>query len=272
MASSVDPARAAPGFTAIVLAAQRGARLDPLAERAGVTHKCLVPIVGKPLIERVLRALAQVPGLTRVRISIEPEAVESVRPVPGARGEFGAPVEFVPAAASLADSVYAAAQGVNEPILITTGDNALLSPAFAAELVALTHRGAEGVLAVATREAVLAAHPEGQRRFYRLRGGAYSNCNLYGISGERALCMAETFRSGGQFAKNPRRLAETFGLFNLLLVRFGLISLDRAMQRTSRHFGVRVEALVAADGSQAIDVDNERTYEGARELIERRGG
>ncbi|MEA3015964.1 MAG: hypothetical protein QOI38_686 [Sphingomonadales bacterium] len=258
------------GFTAIVLAAQRGGRLDPLADRFGVSHKCLVPIVGKPLLERVLRALAQVPGISRIHISIEQEAVEAARRVPGANGELGVPVDFVPSAPTLTDSVYAAAHGIEEPILITTADNVLLSPRVAADAVAKMHAGAEGVLVVATREAVLAAHPEGQRRFYKLRGGAYSNCNLYGLNGARAVRVAETFRSGGQFAKNPKRLAETFGLLNLLLVRFGLVTLDWAVRRMARRFGIKGEALVVGDGSQAIDVDNQRTYDVARQLLERR--
>ena len=257
-------------FVAIVLAAQRGGRLDPLAAGAGVSHKSLVPIVGKPLLEHVLRALAKVPGLARIHISIENEAVEAVREVRGAKGELGVPVDFVTAAASLADSVYAAAHGIEGPALITTADNVNLSPEVAAEMVRLMHAGAEGVVAVATREAVLTAHPEGQRRFYKLRGGSYSNCNLYGINGPRALKLAEIFRSGGQFAKNPKRLAETFGLVNLLLLRFGLISLQSAIERMSRRFDVRGEALVVTDGTQAIDVDNARTYEVARELLERR--
>ena len=258
------------GFTAIVLAAQRGGRLDPLADRFGVSHKCLVPILGKPLLERVLRALAEVPGLSRIHISIEKDAFETVREVPGARGQFGVPVDFVPAASSLSDSVYAAAHRVDEPILITTADNVLLSPAVAAEAVARMYAGAEVVLVVATREAVLAAHPDGQRRFYKLRGGSYSNCNQYGINGQRGLRTAETFRSGGQFAKNPKRLAETFGLFNLFLIRFALISIERAMKRMSRHFGIRAEALVTTDGTQAIDVDNQRTYDVASQLLARR--
>jgi GTP:adenosylcobinamide-phosphate guanylyltransferase len=259
------------GFTAILLAAQRGGRLDPLAERFGVTHKCLVPIVGRPLIEHVLRALAEVPGINRIHISVEKEAVPAVRAVPGANGEFGVPVDFVPAAPTLADSVYAAALGVDEPILITTADNVLLSPAVAAEVVRRMYDGAEGVVAVATREAVLAAHPEGQRRFYKLKGGSYSNCNQYGLNGPAALGMAETFRSGGQFAKNPRRLIETFGLFNLLLMRVALITGEGGMKRVSRRFGVRAEALVVTDGTQAIDVDNSRTYDIAAALLERRG-
>lgn len=259
------------GFTAIVLAAQRGGRLDPLADRFGVSHKCLVPILGKPLLERVLRALSEVPGISRIHVSVEKDAVDAIRDVPGARGQFGVPVDFVPAASSLTDSVYAAAHGVDEPILVTTADNVLLSPAVTAEAVERMRAGAEGVVVVATREAVLAAHPEGQRRFYKLKGGSYSNCNQYGMNGPRALKMAETFRSGGQFAKNPKRLAETFGLFNLFLVRFGLISIERAMKRMSRHFGLRVEALVVADGTQAIDVDNQRTYDVAALLLARRG-
>ena len=257
------------GFTAIVLAAQRGGRLDPLADRAGVSHKCLVPIVGKPLLEWVLDALSRVPGLRAIHISVEKEAVEALRQVRGARGELGIPVEFVTAASTLPDSVYSAAHGIEGPIVVTTGDNVNLSPDSVVRMVRMMEAGVEGVLAVTTREAVLAAHPEGQRRFYKLRGGAYSNCNLYGINGPRALQMAETFRSGGQFAKNPKRLAETFGIFNLLLARFALISIHGATRRMSRRFGVRVEPLVLADGTQAIDVDNVRTYEVAREILER---
>ena len=258
------------GFTAIVLAAQRGGRLDPLADRAGVTHKCLVPIAGKPLLEHVLRALAAVPGLSRIHISIERDAVEAARGVRGASGDLGVPVDFIPAATNLADSVYAAAHGVDEPVLITTADNVLLTPQTAQAVVDRLHAGAEVVVAVATEDAVLAAHPDGQRRFYRLRGTGYSNCNLYGLHGAAALKTAETFRSGGQFAKNPKRISETFGLFNLLLIRFGLITLDRAMKRMSRHFGIRAEAVVISDGSQAIDVDNGRTYDVAALLLQRR--
>ena len=258
------------GFTAIVLAAQRGGRLDPLADKAGVSHKCLVSIRGKPLLEHVLRALVAVPGLGRIHISVESHAVEAVRAIPGASGEFGVPVDFVPAAANIADSVYAAAHRVDEPIVVTTADNVLLTPEAVRTVVDRMRDGAEGVLAVATREAVLAAHADGQRRFYRLADASYSNCNLYGLYGARALRMAESFRSGGQFAKNPTRIAQTFGLFNLLLLRFGLVSLEGGMRRVSKRFGVRAEAVVLCDGALAIDVDNSRTFDVAKALLDQR--
>ena len=129
--------------------------------------------------------------------------------------------------------------------------------------------GDDVVVALARKEDVLAAHPQGQRRFYKFRDGEFSNCNLYGLS-RRGLGLAETFREGGQFAKNPMRIARAVGFLNLLLLRFGLVSLDKAMKRLGRRFKVRASAVVLADGAHAIDVDNQRTYDIAAQLLDRR--
>ena len=59
--------------TVLVLAAQRAGVVNPLAERAGVSHKCIVPICGKPLIVHVMDALARLSPAPIVRISVEPE-------------------------------------------------------------------------------------------------------------------------------------------------------------------------------------------------------
>lgn len=250
----------------IVLAAQREGRLDPLAAEAGVSHKCLVPIGGKPLLAHVLAALAQVEGIAEVRISVEPGAAEQLAAIAAASG---LPVSFRPAADNIADSVYAAAEGAEGPLVITTADNVLLTPAAVRAVAARLAGGDDAVAALARKEDVLAAHPEGQRRFYGFRDGEFSNCNLYGLS-QRGLGLAETFREGGQFAKNPMRIARAFGLINLLLLRYGLVGLEPAMRRLSRRFGVRVAAVVLADGAHAIDVDNRRTYDIAAQLLDRR--
>lgn len=257
---------AEPGFTIIVLAAQRGGRLDPLAAEAGVTHKCLVPIGGRPLLAHVLAALGEAEGIESIRISVEPGADDSLRPIVAAAGR---PAIFVAAADNIADSVHAAAMGTAGPVVVTTADNVLLTAAAVRQMMGRLAGGDDAVVAFARKEAVLAAHPEGQRRFYKFRDGEFSNCNLYGLS-QRGLGLAETFREGGQFAKNPMRIARAFGFLNLLLLRFGLVPLDKAMKRLSRRFRVRVSALVLADGAHAIDVDNRRTYDIAAALLDRR--
>lgn len=253
-------------FTIIVLAAQREGRLDPLAAEAGVSHKCLVPIGGRPLLAHVLGALAGIDGVDSVRIAVEPGAADALSPIALASG---LPVAFVDSADNIADSVYAAAEGAQGPVVITTADNVLLTARAVRQVADRLLGGDDTVVALARKEDVLFAHPQGQRRFYRFRDGEYSNCNLYGLS-RRGLELAETFREGGQFAKNPMRIARAFGLVNLVIMRFGLISLDAAMKRLGRRFGIRASALVLADGAHAIDVDNPRTYSIAAELLDRR--
>ena len=253
-------------FTVVVLAAQRNGRLDPLAAEAGVTHKCLVPIGGLPLLAHVLSALAEMGEIGSIRISVEDGAAERLRPIAALSG---LPIDFVTAAGNIADSVYRAVEGAAGPVVVTTADNVLVTPGAVRQVMASLAGGADAVLALARKEDVLAAHPQGQRRFYRFSDGEFSNCNLYGLS-RRGLKLAETFREGGQFRKNPMRIARAFGFFNLLLLRFGLVSLAGAMTRIGRRFRVRAEAVVLADGAHAIDVDNRRTYDIAAELLDRR--
>lgn len=255
-------------FVAIVLAAQRAGHVDPLAAAAGISHKCLVPIAGSPLIGHVVAALNATPGLSRLRIVVEPAMFAAVHAELG-----GGPVaiEYVPAADNLADSVFAATQGIDRPIVVTTADNVLLTPAAVHQMVETLYRGADVAIAMSNRQSVMAAHPEGQRRFYRFTDDEYSNCNLYAFAGSKATAAAESFRSGGQFAKKPLRLVMTAGILNVILLLLHRLSLRGALRRLSRRFRLRIEPVILADGSHAIDVDNERTYRVAALLLERRG-
>lgn len=256
-------------YRVIVLAAQRRGVIDPLATRFGVSHKCLVPLEGEPLIAHVLRTLAACPGAESVTISVEEEVFDAVRavvPSPKPLQAAGAPVRFAASADNLADSVFAAAQGHDGPIIITTADNALLAPESIAAMAGALETS-EVAIAMAPREAVLAAHPDGQRRFYRFRDGEFSNCNLYGMANAQALHAAEIFRGGGQFAKKARRIVDAFGLINLMLLRLRLVSLRQGMNRISRRIGVQIAPVVLQDGSQAIDVDNDRTYGVVSEIL-----
>lgn len=253
----------------IILAAQRAGEQNPLAVAHGVTHKCLVPIVGDPLIVHVFRAIARTPGVSAIRVVIEPEAVAAVSEV--IKDVANAiPVHFIDARDNLADSVGAGMKGVAGHAIITTADNVQVTPeAFDAMETALSN-GADVAIAMARKGDVLAAHPEGQRRFYAFSDDSYSNCNLYAISGPHALRAAEAFRSGGQFAKNAGRIADAFGLLNLILLRLGWISLEGGLKRISRRFGLKIVPVVLRDGRHAIDVDNERTYKVAESLMQAR--
>jgi GTP:adenosylcobinamide-phosphate guanylyltransferase len=257
--------------TAIILAGQRAGVLNPLAERAGVSHKCLAPIRGRPLIAYVLDTVCSAPAVQEIRISVEREAEAELAPVLAPYLERGAPIRLVPSQARLVDSLLVAAKDDPGPFLVTTADNVLLTPAAVADVRAELAAGADGVLAMARKANVLAAHPEGQRGFYRFRDDAYANCNLYGLANRRAVDAGrEMFQGGGQFMKSVARMIAAFGLHNIVLLRLGFFTRESAMRRLSRRLGVEVRAIEFTDGSLAVDVDNERTYRVCEQLLERR--
>lgn len=257
--------------TVLVLAAQRAGVVNPLAQRAGVSHKCIVPICGKPLIVHVMDALAQLSPLPKVRISVEPEIHAELGVLLAAYGERGMALDFVASSNNIAESVLIAAEDQPRPIVITTADNVLLKPEWVTSLIGEL-ADTDCVACMATKESVRAVHPEAQRNFYEFRDTGYANCNLYGVAGPRAFAAVEVFREGGQFQKNPKRLITAFGLINILLVRFGWVTLAGAMKLASRRFRLKFKALVMADGSAAVDVDNERTYAIAEMVLNQRMG
>jgi GTP:adenosylcobinamide-phosphate guanylyltransferase len=255
--------------TIILLAGQRAGVVNPLAERAGVSHKCLVPIGGMPLIAHVLETLIGLPAIREIRISLEPDAHDQVRQL-AAFAESTIPIVLIPNEANIVASLLAATGDESGPWMVTTADHVLLTRE-SFEQVRSELQRADGVFALARKKDVLAAHPDGQRGFYQFRDDSYANCNIYGIANRKALTTgSELFRGGGQFMKSVWRMIRAFGPFNILLLRLGYFDRERAMRRLSARIGMDLRATLFADGSQAIDVDNERTYRVCEELLARR--
>ena len=258
--------------TIIVLAGQRAGVVNALAARAGVSHKCLAPIRGKPLIAHVLDTVTALTGVREVRISVEPEVHGEVATLAAGYRGRGVPIRLVANARNIVDSVHAAAGSDPGPFIITTADNVLLTPEGIEQVRAELAR-VDGVFALARKVNVLAAHPEGQRNFYRFRDDDYANCNIYGLADRAALdAGAEVFRGGGQFMKSAWRMIRAFGPVNILLLALGYFDRAGAMKRLSRRLGIEVTATEFADGALAIDVDNERTYRVCEELLAKREG
>ncbi|CDO36295.1 NTP transferase domain-containing protein [Novosphingobium sp. KN65.2] len=251
----------------IVLAGRPRNGTDPLAERFGVSHKCLIPLAGKPLIAHVLQTAVSHPRIASLAVCIERDGFEPVYDVltrlPG-RGT----VALIEARESLADSVRAAAQGWDGPTIVTTADHALLS---AASIDALldTLETADIAFALTRREWVEAAHRAGRGHYLRLRDGDFAACDLYGMSGPQALRAIEVFR-GDRFDRSGQRIARATGALGLLRVMLGLETLYGAIARASRRLALKVGAVILGDGSQAIDIDDDRTYAVVRDLLETR--
>lgn len=253
----------------LVLAGRRPGPLDALAVEAGVTHKCLVPVRGRPLIARTLNIVAEAFPQARLFISTQdPELVASEATVAALQAQGR--LKLLPASAGLAQSVLEATGTTGFPLLITTADNILMT----AEALHRLERearatGADAYVTFARKEDILATHPEGEVRFFWFKGGAYSNCNMFWLAGENAKKTLKFFAEGGQFAKRPERLLKAFGLLNLIRYKLGWYTVERMFAIISRRFGVDIRIVVMPEGRLAIDVDDERTKRVAEEILAR---
>ncbi len=253
----------------LVLAGRRASSLDPLAAGAGVSHKAMVPVRGEAMVGRVLRIAADAFPEAPLFISVEDFSAIAEEPSV-ARLHAAGRLTPVEAQHHIVDSVVEASRVTGFPLLITTADNVLMTD----EGMRLIHEegaggSADAIVMLAEKQDILAAHPDGQRRFYRFRGGGYSNCNLFWLGSDRALKATESFRYGGQFAKRKKDAVRALGLTALFLYVSRLATIEGMFRHFSRRFGIRLKPLVVRDGRLAIDVDNERTHRVAEEILSR---
>lgn len=232
----------------------------------------MVPVLGEAMVGRVLRAADEAFPDSPLYLSIEDFSLAADEPTVKRLHEAG---RLTPVAArhNIVDSLLEATKVAGFPLLITTADNVLMT---VEGLHAIAERGSDpavdGVIMMAREDDIMAAHPEGQRRFYRFRDGGFSNCNLFWIRAETALHGSAMFRHGGQFAKKKSRAVRTLGLVALLLYVTKAVTLEGMLRHIGRRLGINLVPLVATDGRLAIDVDNERTHRVAEELLERELG
>ncbi len=252
----------------VVLAAQRPGIVNPLAAAAGVSHKCLIPMAGRALIEHVLLALQQSPEVDHITVSIDqPETLDQV-PLVNQLREAGR-LSVIRSSDNLFASVaLALTREEHFPSIITTADNVLLRAEmlqhFTGQLLA---EGTDAGIAMTRKQVLLDKYPDGQRRFHRFADGEWSNCNLYALMSPAALRGASIFKTGGQFVKSPLRVLKAFGVWNAIGYRFAWYKRDRAMQRLGNRFGISVTGIDMPFPEAPIDVDNQRSQRLAGEIL-----
>lgn len=253
-------------WQALVLAAGRGPD-DPMARAYGVSHKCTLPVLGKPMLSRVITTLLAVPEIKRIAVSIEDEA-----PLHAALGNVPSRVNRVQSTTSAPASVLAAVRERREfPLLLTTGDHALLTPEMVDYFCTqASNNSADFSVGLATAETILKEYPESVRTFFRLGADRVSGCNLFAIMNERGLAVVERWQYLDSLRKKPWRLVAAFGLTALLRFAFGAISLDSAFQLVSKQLNVVARAVLMPFAEAAIDVDKPSDLELAERILRQR--
>ncbi len=240
---------------ALVLAGRRGGE-DAVARAAGVSHKALALLHGRPLLSYVLEALRGVPAIRRVTISIDDPEVLRAHPEFGpalAAGELALHASGSSPADSVRDFVE---RSGNATVLVTTADHPLLSAETVRAFVEAALASASDLsVALVPDSAVLAVAPHNQRTWLRLGAQRLTGANLFLARSPGAAKVAAFWRQAESFRKEPWRLAAVFGALTLARFVAGRLSLDAALAAISKATGARIHAVIVTDGRAGIDVD-----------------
>ena len=252
-------------MNALILAGSRGPD-DPMAKAAGVSHKALLPVAGVPMLLRVTEALRATCGIGRIYVCIEDARVIARVPALEALRTAGE-LEIVPAAESPAASVAAALGRIDlaQPLLVTTGDHPLLTPAILQRFLASAPKDCDLAVALAPADVVAAAYPGAIRTFYRLGKRRFSGCNLFLVRSPNVARVAAFWRRMEGHRKRPLRLIWEIGPLAVVKVLLGLMDAEQAFAYLSRKAGATIRHVELPVADAAVDVDKPADLE----LVER---
>lgn len=247
------------GWGAIVLAGERpggGALAQSLNLPAGV----LAPLAGRPCLERVLDTLRASTSISTVTLCGPARAVVDTVPDLGALVE--APdVTWQAPAAGPAASALAGIAGQPFPLLLTSGDHGLLTPAivdgFCARAAAVD---ADLVVGLVPHAAVAKAFPDSKRTLLKFADGARCGSNLFALLRPDSVRALEFWRSVEADRKRPWRIARRLGVPALIRYLLGRLSADAAFATLSERAGCVIRWVTVDEPRAAVDVDSEADW------------
>ena len=254
---------------AIVLAGERMEAAKGGHQPLSAAPSVLTPVAGVPSLLRVARALRDSASIDGGLLA-GPATTDS-RPNPvlediAALGDF----EWMAPAPSPAESALAAAERLASwPILLTTGDHALLSAAtIDAFCTAAASQEADLVVALVPHALVQARFPTMRRTRLRFSDGARCGANLYFLANAAALGAIAFWRQLQAHRKRPWRVAEHLGWGVLLRYALGMLPVDGALRAVSAKAGCVIGWTSLDDPLAAVDVDTADDFAAAERILQ----
>jgi GTP:adenosylcobinamide-phosphate guanylyltransferase len=243
-------------YSALILAGDRRPG-DPVAALGDAGCKALTPVLGLPMLHRVVSALQasrHVADITLVGPGSQSVEGDLLLRNMIARGELA----MLEPAASPSLSAYRGLTHIpTRPVLVTTADHALLQSDIVDYFLEHSRMsGCDMTVALTPLATVMAKYPGNRRTAIKLKGGPYCGSNLFAFMTEDSAKVADFWKDIEQRRKNPKKVVMgALGIASTLRYLLGTLSLDQAMQRISQAVGVRVGAVIMPFADAAVDID-----------------
>lgn len=246
-----------PLFTAVVLAGERGPD-DPLVKITGACCKAMIEIDGTPMILRVLQALETATRVNACLVS-GPEK-DQLAAIPALdRLVASQAIEWSAPAQTPSTSAHEAMQSIpsGQPILVTTADHPLLSPAIIDEFCGRSlDRDLDIAVGLAPYGLVRAAWPGMKKTVLHFSDNDYCGTNLFAFLTDRGRQLADYWRRVESQRKNPLRIIRILGWGAVIRYLLGRLTLENALQLLSHRLDLRIGAVILEQADAAVDVDS----------------
>ncbi len=253
---------------AIVLAGERPGG-SALARAMEAPAAVLAMVAGRPSIVRVidtLRATRCIDG--GVVAGPDPAVCRGSRAL-NAIFEIG-DYTWIEPDRGPAESTSRALDAVDDyPVLVTTGDHALLAPATVERFVsAAASADARAVVGLVPHERVMQRFPGARRTRLRFREGSYCGANLFLLREPEARTAIRFWSKVQSDRKRPWRIAGQLGAGTLLRYLSGRLAMADAFAVLSRVSGCAITWVEVADELAAVDVDTVQDLALAEQVLE----
>jgi GTP:adenosylcobinamide-phosphate guanylyltransferase len=243
---------------------------DPLAVAAGVGHKALVPVLGVPMLARVLSTLRAARSIERIVVVGLDRAL--AQGDAGLRSAGVEELELVPGGHTPAVSAAMAIEtlGLTPPVLITTADHPLLTPDTVDEFCdAATVRDVDVAFGIVPAEIVAATFPGVRRTRYRFRDGEFCGCNLYALLTTAGCGVTTVWTRVERYRKQPWRMVGELGVGVLLRFVLGRVALAEVTDLIHSRIGVQAHAVCLSQPAAGFDVDTIAQWRAAERYLQR---
>jgi molybdopterin-guanine dinucleotide biosynthesis protein A len=237
---------------------------DKLALKLGVTHKALIDIGGRTMIERVLEALKASPEISHVVV-----ACRKGGPVAEAlRGRVELAETEAPTFLDGITAGFAAMPEITRALLVTC-DMPLLSTEAVAAIVceAVAKPGTDLLYAMVEIGLTRQAYPEARRTAIRLKEGSYTAAGVCVVSRRFVEECGPIVMAAFAQRKSKIGMARIFGVSFLAKFALGVLSVDGLVKRAEEMMGCSCAAVSLPFAECGFDVDTEKDLVAARACV-----
>lgn len=241
----------------LILAGERAGG-DPLAIAEGVANKTQIMIQGQTMLAHVLATVGQLQPAPRVFIS-------------GELAGLDASITCIKTAQTPCSSVLKALENITFPVLITTADHPLLTPAIINEFLQKANALEGDVCVGLVLLALVEQHyPSNRRTKLRFKDGSMSGANLFLLRHTNAMGLIDFWRLMEMNRKSPWRMVRVLGIGSIVRYALGLLTFADVVAIISARTGCSIAPVMLSDPHAAIDVDKPSDLALVREIMQSR--